>query len=216
METTATTAIVETTATSDAYTTTIVTTDAQPTTDIIATTTTSEDESTTTAAEPMATFNIVGGGGDVNGDVLEGRDDGTTELMFNPPYQGFRQRAYAIDPSTGRVQDQGTGKYLCAYYAITGSATPATVPVCVGNPNLDQGSAYLNCMVLRGRLSCQVPEVVCSRNLMDPFAGNTCETSPGREIYDEIFLLMDGDRVITLGRGRPNNYQPIFLTARGV
>ncbi|KAH7260895.1 uncharacterized protein BKA55DRAFT_559953 [Fusarium redolens] len=216
LEATTTTSVVETTATtSNAQTTTTAASDAPTIADI--TTTTSEAESTTTAAVATPTFKIVGGGGAVNGAVLKSLDVEGSPIMFNPnyPLNDYKPRTYIIEPSTGRVKDKDTGYYLCAYYQSSGVIEPANIAVCTGTPGPDQTSEYVNCRVVGGKLSCTVPQTVCTMDFFDPFSLPTCETSSSNEVYDQLYYRVLGDQYIFLGTGSPDNtYAAVDLIAQ--
>ena len=183
-----------------AQTTTTVASETQTTTDIIVTTT-SEAETTTTAAEAITTFRIIASGGSADGAVLQAPDIMESDvIMFNPPAsEGFRPRTYILDPNTGRVKDQDNGRYLCGYYQWTGSIQPAYVYPCTGTPGSHQPAEYLKCRIVRGKLSCTVPQAVCYQEEIGMDV--TCGTSSGNEIFDHLYLPVVGGQYILIGKG---------------
>jgi len=226
---TTTTSVIETTAISDAYTTTTAAEDAQITTQIITTasetrvttdiitTTTSEAETTTTDAEAIPTFQIIGSGGPVDGAILQGPGDIRSDVvMFNPgPSNGLRPATYILEPSTGRVKDQDTGRYLCGSYQWNGVVEPAFVFPCYHTPGPNQITEYLTCRIVIGKLSCTVPQTVCYQEEIGLEV--TCETSSNNEIYDHLYLPVVGEQFILIGRGGLGSpYMVIDLIAQEV
>ncbi|KAI7771738.1 hypothetical protein LZL87_006014 [Fusarium oxysporum] len=164
---------------------------------IITTTTISEAESTTTTAVAAPTFKIVGGGSAVNGALLEGLDSEGSATMFNPnyPLNDYKPRTYIIEPSTGRVKDKDTGYYL--------------------HPGPDSATEYVNCRVVSGKLSCTVPQTVCTMGFFNPISPPSCETSTSNEVYDHLYYQVFGDQYIYLGRDTADNtYAAVDLIAQ--
>ena len=165
-----------TTATSDDETTTTVASETHTTADIM-TSTTSEAETTTTAAEAITTFRVIASGGSADGAALSAPDIMEADVvMFHPPASsGFRPRTYILEPETGRVKDRDNGRYLCGYYQWIGSVQPAYVYSCTGTPGPNRPAEYLQCRIVRGKLSCTVPQAVCYQD--ESGIDVTCETS---------------------------------------
>ncbi|PNP86008.1 hypothetical protein FNYG_01064 [Fusarium nygamai] len=205
-EATTTTAVVQTTATTlDAQTTTTTTLDDQTTTDM--TTTTAEAESTTTAAASPS-FKVVGGGGAVDGALLQGLDEEGHLMMFNPnsPLEDYKPRTFTIEPSTGRVKDEDGGYYIWAYYQWTGHVAPATIGGCTGSPGPDARSNYIKCRVIDGKLSCTVPQTVCTRDIFDRLHPLVCVTSTSNEVYDKFYYQTSGDQIVYLSSPTTDSY----------
>ena len=126
---------------------------------------------------------------------FQGFDIEADIVMFNPPLSsGLRPRTYILEPSTGRVKDRDTGRYLCGAYEWTGTVEPAFVFSCYGTPGPNQITEYLTCRIARGKLSCTVPQTVCYQEEIGMEV--TCETSSGNEIYDHLYLPVVGEQYI--------------------
>ncbi|KAF5717675.1 hypothetical protein FMUND_5621 [Fusarium mundagurra] len=200
------------TTTSEATTTTVVvqttatTLDDQTTTDMT-TTTTAEAESTATTA-PAPTFKIVSGGGAVDGALLQGLDEEGHLMMFNPnsTLEDYKPRTFTIEPSTGRVKDKDGGYYICAYYQWTGHVAPATIGGCTSSPGPDARSNYIKCRVVDGKLSCTVPQTVCTRDIFDRLHPLVCVTSTRDEVYDKFYYQTSGDQIVYLSSLTTDSY----------
>ncbi|KAG5747855.1 hypothetical protein H9Q70_009469 [Fusarium xylarioides] len=169
VETTATTLDAQTTATgeSEPQTTTAATLDYQTTTDII-TTTTGVESSTTATVAP--TFSVLGGGGAVDGALLQDLDEEGHVVVFNHNYPlDYKPRMFIIEPSTSRVKNMDGGYYVCAYYQHTGTVAPAAIGGCTGTPGPNTASNYIKCRVVHDKLSCTVAQTVCTRDFFHPF-----------------------------------------------
>ncbi|KAF5653366.1 hypothetical protein FHETE_11404, partial [Fusarium heterosporum] len=118
---------------------------------------TTEIEATTTTTAPIATptFNIVGGGGSVNGSPLQGISQDGSLLVFDPQFQGPQTRSFILDPDSGRLRDKDTGTLACAYYGFSDSpSVPPRFAFCQnGNTGPNRYYDYFTCEVNSGKLA---------------------------------------------------------------
>ncbi|RFN45068.1 hypothetical protein FIE12Z_10686 [Fusarium flagelliforme] len=169
-------------------------------------------ETTTTAPGPIATYSLRASGSPIDGATPQGSGQQGNSIIFNPNFSGVVPRTYAIEPSTGRLQDTDTGRYVCAYY---GSSRTPSVPAMVANcrDGDDKRYNFMTCKAVNGLLSCTASRGFCVTD--DETDEVTCITTPG--VNDQFYYRYspNGGDYWYVGSASdiPAGYTPINVAA---
>ncbi|KAF5026448.1 hypothetical protein F66182_1435 [Fusarium sp. NRRL 66182] len=185
--------------------------------------TTSEAETSTTSAEPAPaptqTFSVVAqGGGSVDGATLQGNGQQGTIVFFNPNFGGLQDRSYTVESSTGRLRDDASGSYMCAFYGNTSSPdSPVILTNCFPSatgPN--QLWNYITCEIENGKLSCAAPKGSCQTD--NETFEDTCTTAPEGEVHTQWLTQYraSGGNYIFLATNAPAGYTALEMAVREV
>ncbi|KAF5563186.1 hypothetical protein FPHYL_5285 [Fusarium phyllophilum] len=83
-------------------------------------------------------------------------------------------------------------------HVVTGTVAPAAIGGCTGTPGPNTASNYIKCRAIDGKLSCTVPQTVCTRDFFHPFNPLVCETSTSSEVYDKFYYQMSNEQIVYL------------------
>ncbi|KAL2678688.1 hypothetical protein Neosp_009439 [[Neocosmospora] mangrovei] len=202
-------ALSTTSATADASTAVSISTTSgiSSTTISVSSTTSAPTSSTSAAPAPIATFNIVASGADLDGELLSAFRETSGYAIFkpNPQLSYHRTVQFSVEPDTGYLRTDN-GQYVCIEYYSDNS--PGPIAYCDA-----QGGtlAYLECeKPVQGHFVCSVPAPACVLEYdgQDPVA--VCTRGTSGERWNRFYTTIGGPGYyVYIGVGDGNGYTPM-------
>ncbi|KAF5011643.1 hypothetical protein FDECE_2266 [Fusarium decemcellulare] len=171
-------------------------------------TTTTATTTTSEASEPIATFDILARGSQIDNQFLTGRKDWGYMVGWNIQVDGIERLSFSIDPVTKYLVET-SGNYLCVDYSE--SNQPSFLQLCNKYALSSNENGFLTCDQTADRkLKCSAPAGSC---VFYPYPSCTRNGDTFTEFYtfsgrsDGIFLAMAS----TSNPPTANTYQALEL-----
>ncbi|KAL6353929.1 hypothetical protein LRP88_12924 [Fusarium phalaenopsidis] len=199
-----------TSATADASTTASISTTSAISSTIpsVSTTTSAATSSTSEGPEPIATFNIVASGANIDGELLSTYRETSGYAIFkpNPQLPYHRTVQFSIEPGTGGYVRTDKGQYVCIEYYSNNA--PGPIAYCDA-----QGGtlAYLECeKPVQGQLVCSVPAPTCVVEFNGEDFAQVCTRGASGERWNRFYTTLSGTGYyVYIGVGDGIGYTPM-------